>query len=786
MSDNLSAAQQFKHLSRAEQEERIEEALKFKKQHPDVASYRFLQRHFGPNKDTIRNREKKLHGSLTERKPAHTRLQEHEEKALCYWLDFLAKCNIPLRYNKLENYGNHIIQKRDPDSGLDMRPLSEHWAKRWIKSHPQYKIAKQQSMEQARKEAMNAYCIRKWFEELKKIMVEKEIDAENFWNVDEMGVRVGVGRGKWVIIPVDCDQKGRFSNIIGSGGDRELVTMLESISAGGESIEPFAIVKGVVVLKKWFMDIRAKDFGIAVSDTAYSNDRIFISWLQHWERLSREKAICKETGIQKWRLLLLDGSDTHLTITSLQYCQERKVAVFLIPPHTSHFLQPLDVSVFQQWKHFHSEELDKSVRQGVGDLNKEQFFSYVEKIRERTFTKQIIKSGFRQCGYFPFRPILILDQLPVNNMVMEQVEEQEDWRVRRDKEREKESEKTPPSSPPLEMEWEWSSPIDHKKFCKQADLIQHQLRSSAEPQDKEEASHFRANIRKFLTTAKAKDAVAYFQTDYLWDAMDAQVKSKERKKRKGTRLQTGGVVYAEDVDRDLKMFEDGSIKKKLLDPEGKKPLEEQLPWEKQLWWVQIRTMVNDRVLLQKLTQKLRARAEKSALVCTVGPNGQPLKQKRKRKQQDVETTDQETDQEIDQEVKQEVIEVIDLEVEQQTQQGKGRGKGKVKVEKVVKGKGKGKGRGKYERKKRKIDCKSSFSREWLQKQRQHDLQEVLALIIGDAISKWYSENTVHPFAPADPNFFAEHNMDEDVEMEDSSEGTGDILDEIPIDPEILG
>jgi len=29
-------------------------------------------------------------------------------------------------------------------------------------------------------------------------------------------------------------------------------------------------------------------------------------------------------------------------------------------------------------------------------------------------------------------------------------------------------------------------------------------------------------------------------------------------------------------------------------------------------------------------------------------------------------------------------------------------------------------------------------------------------------------------------------MDEDVEMEDSSEGTGDILDEIPIDPEILG
>jgi len=59
--------------------------------------------------------------------------------------------------------------------------------------------------------------------------------------MDEMGIRIGVGRGQWVIISEgngDEKSKGGFSNIIGSHGDQEHVTVVEAISAGDMATPP--------------------------------------------------------------------------------------------------------------------------------------------------------------------------------------------------------------------------------------------------------------------------------------------------------------------------------------------------------------------------------------------------------------------------------------------------------------------------------------------------------------------------------------------------------------------
>jgi hypothetical protein len=46
------------------------------------------------------------------------------------------------------------------------------------------------------------------------------------------------------------------------------------------------------------------------------------------------------------RLLIMDGHGSHTTANVTAHCMERTIDLLIFPPHCSHILQPLDVSVF--------------------------------------------------------------------------------------------------------------------------------------------------------------------------------------------------------------------------------------------------------------------------------------------------------------------------------------------------------------------------------------------------------------------------------------------------------
>ena len=49
-------------------------------------------------------------------------------------------------------------------------------------------------------------------------------------------------------------------------------------------------------------------------------------------------------------LLLYDGHTSHYTAQVIAEAKEQGIYLFALPPHTSHFLQPLDKSVFGPFK----------------------------------------------------------------------------------------------------------------------------------------------------------------------------------------------------------------------------------------------------------------------------------------------------------------------------------------------------------------------------------------------------------------------------------------------------
>jgi hypothetical protein len=326
---------------------------------------------------------------------------------------------------------------------------------------------------------------------------------------------------------------GRFKNIIGSLGDTEHISIVEAISAGCAVIAPLIIIKGVVVQARWFHDLKEGDIAIGVSDSGYSNDLLSFQWLQHFNRLS------KRTQQGTYRLLIMDGYDSHLTIQFVQYCEMENILLLRLPPHSTHFLQPLDVVIFQQWKHWHAEAIDHAVRHGVSEFDKQTFLSSIESIRQATFKDGSIKSAFRKCGFVPFRPNLVIREIELD------FEEQAGADMFTELPR--------PSTPLPEI---WSSPMTHYTLHQQAQAVQRMLRSSVEPPDTPTRQSNRVNVQKFIESVLTQDIVYQQLTNYMWESMVAQIQQERRKKRPRSQIQKGGIVYTADVDRDISCLQE--------------------------------------------------------------------------------------------------------------------------------------------------------------------------------------------------------------------------------------
>jgi hypothetical protein len=95
-------------------------------------------------------------------------------------------------------------------------------------------------------------------------------------------------------------------------------------------------------------------------------------------------------------LLILDGDGCHVTIEVIKHAQPFGLDMITLPFHTSHVLQPLDVSCFKSFKTTFKTKRDNAmVINNHYELKKCTFASLVIKILDLIFSKINIKNGFK-------------------------------------------------------------------------------------------------------------------------------------------------------------------------------------------------------------------------------------------------------------------------------------------------------------------------------------------------------------------------------------------------------
>ena len=143
------------------------------------------------------------------------------------------------------------------------------------------------------------------------------------------------------------------------------------------------------------------------SKKGWTSDQLGLAWLDRFH-----EATYGISGYQK-RLLIIDGHSSHVNMAFITKAADYNILVVVFPPHSTHRLQPLDVSVFSPLAQAYSQGLDEFIAssRGFSRMTKRLFWSIFWPAWQKAVKYETITSGFTKTGIYPFNPAIVLDQL---------------------------------------------------------------------------------------------------------------------------------------------------------------------------------------------------------------------------------------------------------------------------------------------------------------------------------------------------------------------------------------
>jgi hypothetical protein len=248
---------------------------------------------------------------------------------------------------------------------------------------------------------------------MRKKIAQYEVSEENTYNMDEKGFLIGVLQRLQRVYSKEAFNRGSLS-IASQDGNREWITCIASICMDGSWIPPTLIYQAQpgTVMDSWVeeLDEAKHKVHFASSPTGWTNDDLGYEWLTTvFDRYTKQKA---RQG-RDYRMLILDGHGSHVNMQFLDWCHEHRILVAVFPPHSTHRLQPLDVSLFGPLSQYYTQELDawQFKSQAKRSLSKREFLSLFWPAFEKAFSVANIASGWAHVGLKPFDPNRIINTI---------------------------------------------------------------------------------------------------------------------------------------------------------------------------------------------------------------------------------------------------------------------------------------------------------------------------------------------------------------------------------------
>ena len=199
---------------------------------------------------------------------------------------------------------------------------------------------------------------------------------------------VNFGRLLTSITKVVVPRTNKIASSVQSG-DRTWATTIECMSTRGEVFKPFVVFAGATIMKSWAKAYPEAFFGC--STNGWSDNELGFLWVKEvFEPQTRRYG--------NPRLLIIDGHQSHISVKFVKFCWDHGIIPLCLPPHSTHYLQPLDVGLFGPLSTAYSKLLDKRNKVGLCFVDKIEFLAMLRMARSESFSTANIMAAWAEAG----------------------------------------------------------------------------------------------------------------------------------------------------------------------------------------------------------------------------------------------------------------------------------------------------------------------------------------------------------------------------------------------------
>jgi hypothetical protein len=294
-------------------------------------------------------------------------------------------------------------------STIAKKEVSLSWVDRFVRRNAESLISRWTAgIDSNRHKADSPAKYKLYFKLLKDKIKQYSIEPRHTYNMDEKGFLLGITSRSKRIFDRPLYQSKAVRQAI-QDGSREWISLIACICADGSTLDPALIYQATStnIQSSWVEDLNPQHHQafITTSESGWSSNQIGLAWLQQvFDRLTKAKA-----G-RSYRLLILDGHGSHITMDFIDYCDRNRILLAIYPPHSTHTLQPLDVCVFKPLSTAYSNQLSAFLQnsQGLALITKRDFFYLFWGAWVNTMRQSLILRAFEATGISPLDPTTIL------------------------------------------------------------------------------------------------------------------------------------------------------------------------------------------------------------------------------------------------------------------------------------------------------------------------------------------------------------------------------------------
>lgn len=316
---------------------------------------------------------------------------KENEAILSKWLADMAKSGFPVTKELLLYSAAKLAKELNVE--FPRGNPGRKWFELFLKRHPHISQRVSQTLTPSRSSIEKRH-IEQWFHKVER-------DLENYpgilnfpdriFNTDETAFFLNP-TGKKVLAP-----KGTKNIYLsGANDEKENITVLVTVSASGEVAPPMVVLKYSRVPKQ-IVESLPPSWSVGRSDSGWMTHETFYEYMANvfnpW---------LIKNNVEKPVIFFMDGHTSHISQHLAEFCAQNGIILIALLPNATHLLQPLDVAVFHSVKvNWRNKVNEWRMANGGRYMKRTEFGSILSSVIE-CITPQIIKSGFRKSGLYPW------------------------------------------------------------------------------------------------------------------------------------------------------------------------------------------------------------------------------------------------------------------------------------------------------------------------------------------------------------------------------------------------